>query len=345
MPQNPFGIEQGSLIDRGARGVGRATKRAATLPLDVSEAVIAGLIKADPNEFLRTHELNQGAGLSPFEEFDPEIPAVPSAPSPNFGEQAQAGLQQHLIEAQNRPPAPRPSPAPVSDPSITGLQAAAPRSNYNPADAASTLGGGGQMSANLPGELNSLREDRLIEMMRNRELAAGSGGMMGTGATGTDVNALSSLLQTDPTTGTAQRERFAEMQRKSDEATMGGFGSPQAAARSAQAMEQSKIDAPIRAQEATAAGNVEVAKINQKPYADFLNMIKGGQGQTGLGPGDSLSIGGLGSFHKGSAGNVPTQIYRDIAVAKRDMLAAGETDWLGRPTQQKQIFPFWLFPY
>lgn len=214
---------------------------------------------------------------------------------------------------------------------IEGLQTAKP-TVPSPSEAASTLGPSGFTSdvSNLQG----MRETRLREMQRNRELAAGSGGLMGTGATASDVSALQEDIAKDPYTGEAERGRIGAINVENLKSLLGGYGSPQEAARAEREVEAAKIQAPveaqrvageldIRRQQEASKGALDVAKeyTQRNPLA---GMLGGGQ----LPPGASVSTSRYGGSYRSPAEQqVPPTIIKELADAREDARRAG-APWL-----------------
>jgi len=123
-------------------------------------------------------------------------------------------------------------------------------------------------------------------------------------------------------------EEFEDAQRR---AVTAGFGQPSdmpaaQAGQYARATEQAKINAPgnaaVAAARAKAAGDLEVAKVNQKPYESFMGLL-GGQG-SGLQAGDTVSIAGLGSVHRGSPEKDPVSatLMSQLAKAREELQTA-----------------------
>lgn len=110
-------------------------------------------------------------------------------------------------------------------------------------------------------------------------------------------------------------DEFVDAQNK---ARLAGFGTDlsQPAAQAAaygRATEQAKINAPreaaVAAAREKAAGDLAVAQVNQKPYEAFMGLIGG----NGLQAGDTASIAGLGSIHRGTA---PREVISPVLMSQ-----------------------------
>ena len=315
MPQS-F-IEKGSALERAAQAGKGLVKKAVTFPADAYEAALAGLTKANPSEFLRNNELNRaGTEFSPFNAQRPAVPTPPQAPEVNLKslmiENPYAELPEndpYGLSAGKRGGITGPTDYAMDGLSSVGRGFAGSDNTLGltPQQAAGTVRG---MSSEFDANAPMLSEPEMFRLANRdpRETAPGAGDYW--------KSQLASRQQTQQD----ERARLADIQAKSTAATLGGFDSPQGMAKWGRGLEEQKVGSPLAVAREGAQAQRDVANIGVAPQREFMELGRTLNAGGGLGPGDTLSISGLGSIHKGTGSQINPTLLRDLTNLRTRMV-------------------------